>query len=160
MKIEWNKVTWYSKLVAVIFFVVTFFTAFYFGVQYQKIVSNFSFPENTESESELLAFPQNFSFKVGQSKSFDNLKIKLNNIIGDSRCPADVKCVWQGEIKTNITLSLGTKTLKTEVSDYGSGVTFEGYKLIITDAKPYPGTTGKKIEESEYVIYFKLSKSI
>lgn len=31
MLIEWNKVTWYSKLLAVILFVGTFFLGFYFG---------------------------------------------------------------------------------------------------------------------------------
>ena len=34
MKIVWNKVTWYSKLLAVIIFVATFALAFYLGMQY------------------------------------------------------------------------------------------------------------------------------
>lgn len=33
MKIIWNKVTWYSKLVAVIIFVLTFCAGFYLGEQ-------------------------------------------------------------------------------------------------------------------------------
>jgi len=31
MKIEWNKVTWYSKLLAVILFLLTFYIGFKFG---------------------------------------------------------------------------------------------------------------------------------
>ncbi len=31
MNIEWNKVTWYSKLAAVIIFVATFWLGFYLG---------------------------------------------------------------------------------------------------------------------------------
>ncbi len=34
-KIQWNKVTWYSKLLAVVVFVATFFFAFYLGAQYE-----------------------------------------------------------------------------------------------------------------------------
>lgn len=34
MKIIWNRVTWYSKLAAVIVFLATFGVAFWLGVQY------------------------------------------------------------------------------------------------------------------------------
>ena len=37
MKIEYNKVTWYSTLIAVILYVGTFFFAFYLGEQVQLI---------------------------------------------------------------------------------------------------------------------------
>ncbi len=36
MKIEWNKVTWYSKLLALALFVALPFIGFYYGVQYNK----------------------------------------------------------------------------------------------------------------------------
>jgi len=35
MKIVWNKVTWYSKLVAVVVFVATFYIGIWIGMQYQ-----------------------------------------------------------------------------------------------------------------------------
>lgn len=37
MKIEWNKVTWYSKLVAVILFTATFYLGFNLGKESEKI---------------------------------------------------------------------------------------------------------------------------
>ncbi len=37
MTIEYNKVTWYSKLLAVVIFVATFFIGFCFGQQYEEI---------------------------------------------------------------------------------------------------------------------------
>lgn len=36
-KIQWNKVTWYSKLIAVILFVAVFAWAFYLGEMYEQI---------------------------------------------------------------------------------------------------------------------------
>ena len=39
MTIEWNKVTWYSKLIAVIVFVAVFKIAFLFGMEFQKLKS-------------------------------------------------------------------------------------------------------------------------
>ena len=39
MKVEWNKVTWYSKLVALALFVALPFIGFYYGAQYGKITA-------------------------------------------------------------------------------------------------------------------------
>ena len=37
MKIVWNKVTWYSKLVAVVLFVMVLVLGIYIGQQYQQL---------------------------------------------------------------------------------------------------------------------------
>lgn len=37
MRIEWNSVTWYSKLVAVVLFVLVFWTGFYFGGAFKEV---------------------------------------------------------------------------------------------------------------------------
>ncbi len=39
MKIEWNKVTWYSKFIALALFVALPFIGFYYGTQYGKTVA-------------------------------------------------------------------------------------------------------------------------
>ena len=39
MKIEWNKVTWYSKFIALALFVALPFIGFYYGTQYGKIAA-------------------------------------------------------------------------------------------------------------------------
>ncbi len=38
MKIIWNKVTWYSKLTAVILFILVLLLGVYIGRQYQQIL--------------------------------------------------------------------------------------------------------------------------
>lgn len=40
MKIEWNKVTWYSKLAAVVLFVLVLWLGISFGEQYQKALND------------------------------------------------------------------------------------------------------------------------
>jgi hypothetical protein len=37
MTIQWNKVTWYSKLIALILFIALPFIGFYLGITYQKM---------------------------------------------------------------------------------------------------------------------------
>lgn len=36
-KIEWNKVTWYSKLLAVLLFFIVLLIGFYLGSEFQKL---------------------------------------------------------------------------------------------------------------------------
>lgn len=43
MKIEWNRVTWYSKLLAVVVFLATFVGAFNLGILYQQAHINTAF---------------------------------------------------------------------------------------------------------------------
>ena len=43
MKIEWNKVTWYSKLLAVVVFLATFVVAFNLGILYEQAHINTAF---------------------------------------------------------------------------------------------------------------------
>jgi hypothetical protein len=40
MPIIWNKVTWYSQVIAIILFVVVLIIGFYFGKEYQKILDD------------------------------------------------------------------------------------------------------------------------
>jgi hypothetical protein len=37
MRIQWNKVTWYSKLIAVILFVAVLFLGMYIGIKIQQL---------------------------------------------------------------------------------------------------------------------------
>jgi hypothetical protein len=39
MKIKWNEITWYSKMIALILFVALPFIGFYYGAQYGKMIS-------------------------------------------------------------------------------------------------------------------------
>ncbi|HUX35901.1 MAG TPA: hypothetical protein VMV71_02600 [Candidatus Paceibacterota bacterium] len=41
MKIQWNKVTWYSKGVAIVLFVATFFLGMWIGMQYQYALDQY-----------------------------------------------------------------------------------------------------------------------
>ena len=55
--IEWNKVTWYSKLAAVIVFLATFFIAFNLGVLWEKtafetaLTASTPLPDTTSTSS-------------------------------------------------------------------------------------------------------------
>lgn len=81
MKIEWNKVTWYSKLAAVIVFVGTFVLAFWLGTvsQQTKVSSGTNIPESLvaveESDSEAQSTLEEKNFRgytdTGSSELYD-----------------------------------------------------------------------------------------
>ncbi len=78
MKIEWNRVTWYSKLLAVIVFVGVFVLAFYLGRQYEK---------TTEISTKIVSIPEyKMSFEVPESLSDLTYKIdEYKNILLSSK---------------------------------------------------------------------------
>lgn len=47
MKIEWRKVTWYSKVLALIFFILLSLIGFYLGMKYQQTISKISVSQQT-----------------------------------------------------------------------------------------------------------------
>jgi hypothetical protein len=59
MKIEWNKVTWYSKLLALVIFVALPFIGFYYGVQYGKIIAEIGHAPATIATSTAVAYYNN-----------------------------------------------------------------------------------------------------
>jgi hypothetical protein len=44
MNIQWNKVTWYSKFIALVLFVALPFIGFYYGTQYGKLIAQLNQP--------------------------------------------------------------------------------------------------------------------
>ena len=47
---------------------------------------------------------EQFQLKVNQIAILksDNIEIKFLNVTNDSRCPSDVTCVWEGEVKISV----------------------------------------------------------
>jgi hypothetical protein len=45
MRIQWNRVTWYSKLIAVILFVAVLFLGMYIGIKIQQLKDMQNYPQ-------------------------------------------------------------------------------------------------------------------
>ncbi len=74
------------------------------------------------------------TFEVEDSVTFeDGLTVKLLEI-NDSRCPADVQCIWAGELSGNFELS-GTVETQTVLLGMvsGSDAMIDDYRLALTE---------------------------
>ncbi len=151
MKIEWNKVTWYSKLIAVIFFVMTFALAFYFGVEYEKAWRN--------QEVEVNVLPEfssrNIVLSVGQEKNIEYFEIILNSV-RDSRCAVDVVCVWAGEISASLSIIFGKEKITKDIASE-TPQQFGDYEVSMSEVSPAP-MSGYPIAQKDYKITFHIEK--
>lgn len=128
------------------------------------IISSNAFADTKES------FPSikgaQFQLKINQTTSLesDSIKVKFLNVTADSRCPSDVTCVWQGEVKIFVIIiknnqSLGDFSITNRAGDKDLATqVFDGYSIQVVKVEPYP-TSGKKIPLSDYVATFVISKS-
>ncbi|MCI5149197.1 MAG: hypothetical protein D3916_07400 [Candidatus Electrothrix sp. MAN1_4] len=97
-------------------------------------------------------FPQTVELQPKASKKVtNNLTIRFNTVIGDSRCPTGTQCPWEGnaEILLELTgggpetvhLNTGGMFPRTEV--------YNGYTITLQDLQPHPAA-GVHIDESRY----------
>ncbi len=107
---------------------------------------------------------QEFTLTIGQSATLsgENLTIRFDSILEDSRCPKNVVCVWVGRVRFGITISesgisqpLELSTETNAVDGYAQGA-FQKYRLAYR-IEPYPAEAGKVIAPGDYRLFMKIS---
>jgi hypothetical protein len=104
-----------------------------------------------------------FVLQVQETVLIDSdFKLSFLGIEADSRCPSDVTCVWEGEVKAQISLekgqkNLGTHVIPSKINDLDTQI-FENYYIRIVEIQPYP-TSSTPIKPSEYQLTFLVSKT-
>ena len=100
-----------------------------------------------------------FYLKVGQTESVEpgNIQVKLIKVTDDSRCPSDVTCIWAGEVKVVLNITIDGEdsgetilTLGANNNDDQNVKNIGGYYVKVIAVNPYPATT-KTIEQSDYI---------
>lgn len=149
MNIEWNKVTWYSKLLAVIVFLSAFVSAFSFGRQYERINLN-------QPSIKVYTVPSEVVLSVNQSAKIGDLVLTLNSVQNDYRCPVDVQCIQAGAINSNVTFEVLGKTITKNMPSDEVPQEFEKYKISIVEINP-PALSKTRIEQKDYRITFRVT---
>ena len=97
-------------------------------------------------------FPQTIELRAGASKQITNdLAIKFTMVLEDSRCPADVECIREGNAEIMLGLSGGDQesTHLNTGEQFPRTEVYNGYTITLKDLKPYPAE-GVNIEEKDY----------
>lgn len=89
---------------------------------------------------------EQITIKTGQQKvtKTGRITIKFLELIEDSRCPADVNCVWAGIAKIKVQLNKNGKTSVVELNTQNEKSTvFRGHTITLRDLQPRQSTTSK-----------------
>lgn len=103
-----------------------------------------------------------FTLGVGQSARIagEDMTVTFNGVIGDSRCPQNVTCVWEGVASSNVTIIYGGINYSIVLNQPGlteqAEDTFLNYTLIYS-LNPYP-REGEVISPNEYRLTLTLTK--
>jgi hypothetical protein len=106
--------------------------------------------------------PEQIKLKAGQQKTAKTgrINIKFLELIEDSRCPADVNCVWAGIARIKVRLTRNGKAAEVELNTNHKDkpAIFQGYSIGLTALTPYPTTTSK-YSQSAYTATLTVSKA-
>lgn len=107
---------------------------------------------------------QEFSVKLGQQLKIEgeDLQIKFAAVTEDSRCPADVNCIWAGNARVALDLIENKCTTRITVNTQSnSQAADEGksgrYRVKLVKLDPYP-RTDRKTAPGDYSATLLISK--
>lgn len=106
---------------------------------------------------------QEFSLAMGQTAVItgENLKIKFEEVVEDSRCPRNVTCIWTGRVSCIVQLTDNDSPYQMVLTEPGltdqySKEQYKEYQLSF-HVMPYP-EAGKKISRDEYRLQLIVNK--
>jgi hypothetical protein len=88
---------------------------------------------------------QPFALAVGETAVLeDGLDVRFAWLVGDSRCPADVVCVWEGNAEVAIEVAMAGKdraSLRLNTNPgFATEATYLAYTVELIGLEPYPRT--------------------
>ena len=78
--------------------------------------------------------------ELGETAVSDSLTITFESVVSDSRCPADVVCVWAGEARVRLTVEGAADTLLVSDPELAPEATVRRGDVTVraVDLLPYP----------------------
>ena len=104
---------------------------------------------------------ESLKVQINAEKRFPKSKlvVKFVELVDDSRCPADVNCVWAGNAKIKVRVSKNGRShdLTLDTNGPNQTTTVEGYSLRLVGLNPSP-RSNIRINRNGYVAVFEAVK--
>lgn len=92
---------------------------------------------------------------VGKTVFINGVKVTLNRVVQDSRCPADAECMEGGAINANVTLQSDTDKETRNMASDEVPIAFDSYHISIERVAP-PRLSIADPDPRSYVVTFKV----
>ncbi|HYN79880.1 MAG TPA: hypothetical protein VES88_00140 [Gemmatimonadaceae bacterium] len=114
------------------------------------------------SGSDVISLDRDFELRPGQTARLDETAIAVSfmGVPEDSRCPADVQCVWAGNGAVSLVVTDGTGAKSTVILNTTlspRSATVSGYEIGFTGLKPDP-KQGSPIPLANYVATLRVTR--
>jgi hypothetical protein len=96
---------------------------------------------------------------VGETVFINGVKITLNAVVQDNRCPVDAQCIEGGAINTNVTLQSSTDKETRNMPSDEVPISFDSYKISIEKITP-PRLSNSEPNSLSYRITFRVRENI
>ena len=121
---------------------------------------------HTKSRTPVARLGREFNLRARHQVTLkgESLRIKFAAVKEDSRCPADVKCVWAGNATVRLEVSFRGRDSKSLTLNTNGNPTLAGenqyrrYKVKLVALSPYP-RSDQKIAAGDYVVTLLVSKN-
>ncbi len=84
-----------------------------------------------------------FDLRYGATAEVEGLALEFSRLVEESRCPASVTCVWQGNARIMVTAREGRTTSLLELNTnaaFPTSAVLGNYFIMLRDLQPYPAT--------------------
>jgi len=106
---------------------------------------------------------EEFSLNIGHTAHIDSegLEIEFIDVVGDSRCPKGVTCIWAGEVTVKVAINTGNSLDELLLTEYGlsngkATAVYQKYRLVY-HVEPYP-EQGTTIAKDQYQLLIMVSR--
>jgi hypothetical protein len=105
---------------------------------------------------------EKFSLAIGQSAyiTSEGMAVKFIKVIGDSRCPQGVTCIWAGEASSLLEITYSGSTYQKVLTQPGftEPPQSDYFEYVITfNLQPYP-KAGEDIKDKDYRLELQIDK--
>lgn len=101
-------------------------------------------------------FPQTISLRMGESQTALQVTISPIELLEDSRCGADVTCIWAGQVRVrvNLTSVMGKSNM---IFTLNTPVTTEAEEITLNNVLPEK-RSGVEVKTTDYIFVFEIRK--
>jgi len=85
----------------------------------------------------------------------NNLSLRMDSVLSDSRCPSNVVCVWEGNAEVRFLFTVDS--IQTDFilnthggSQFNSHTVISGYEIKLLELSPYPEDPGEILQVEYY----------